>query len=40
MNTIPLSDAKARLSEIAEDVDRAHPRVQITKNGRTSVVQL
>lgn len=38
METIPLSDAKARLSEIAEDVDRTHQRVQITKNGRSYVV--
>lgn len=38
MDTIPLSDAKARLSEIAEDVDRTHQRVQITKNGRSYVV--
>lgn len=38
MKTIPLSDAKARLSEIAEDVDRTHQRVQITKNGRSYVV--
>ena len=38
METIPLSDAKARLAEIAEDVDRTHQRVQITKNGRSYVV--
>ncbi len=38
METIPLSDAKARLSEIADDVDRTHQRVQITKNGRSYVV--
>ena len=38
METVPLSDAKARLSEIAEDVDRTHQRVQITKNGRSYVV--
>jgi prevent-host-death family protein len=38
MQTIPLSDVKARLSEIAEDVDRTHQRVQITKNGRSYVV--
>jgi len=33
-----MSDAKARLSEIADDVDRTHQRVQITKNGRSYVV--
>lgn len=38
METIPLSDAKARLSEIADGVDRTHERVQITRNGRSYVV--
>jgi prevent-host-death family protein len=38
METVPLSDAKARLSEIADEVDRTHQRVQITKNGRSYVV--
>ncbi|MFN2521562.1 MAG: type II toxin-antitoxin system Phd/YefM family antitoxin, partial [Candidatus Limnocylindria bacterium] len=34
----PLSAVKARLSEIADEVDRTHQRVQITKNGRSYVV--
>lgn len=38
MSTLPLSDAKARLSEIADEVDRTHERVLITKNGREYVV--
>ena len=38
MSTLPLSDAKARLSEIADEVDRTHERVHITKNGREYVV--
>ena len=38
METLPLSAAKARLSEIADEVDRTHQRVQITKNGRSYVV--
>lgn len=38
METLPLSAAKARLSEIADEVDRTHERVQITKNGRSYVV--
>ncbi len=38
METIPLSDAKTRLSQIADEVDRTHQRVQITKNGRSYVV--
>ncbi|MGI9079248.1 MAG: type II toxin-antitoxin system prevent-host-death family antitoxin, partial [Acidimicrobiales bacterium] len=35
METLPLSAVKARLSEIADEVDRTHQRVQITKNGRS-----
>lgn len=38
MSTVPLSVAKARLSEIADEVDRTHERVLITKNGRDYVV--
>lgn len=38
MDTLPLSEVKARLSEIADEVDRTHQRVQITKNGRSYVV--
>lgn len=38
MTTVPLSAVKARLSEIAEEVQRTHQRVQITKNGRSYVV--
>jgi antitoxin YefM len=38
MTTLPLSEVKARLSEIAEDVATTHQRVQITKNGREYVV--
>src|SRR6202041_1542087 len=37
MTTLPLSDVKARLSEIAEEVDRTHERVHITRNGREYV---
>ena len=33
-----MSDVKARLSEIAEEVDRTHERVHITRNGREYVV--
>ncbi len=35
---MPLSEAKAHLSEIADEVDRTHERVLITKNGRDYVV--
>jgi antitoxin YefM len=38
MTMLPLSDVKARLSEIAEEVDRTHERVHITRNGREYVV--
>jgi antitoxin YefM len=40
MTTLPLSDAKARLSEIADEVARTHERVHVTKNGRDYVVLL
>ena len=40
MHTIPLSEAKARLSEIADEVQRTHERVHITRNGREYVVLL
>ncbi len=38
MTTLPLTEVKARLSEIAEEVASTHERVQITKNGREYVV--
>ncbi|MGI8612330.1 MAG: type II toxin-antitoxin system Phd/YefM family antitoxin [Nocardioidaceae bacterium] len=38
METLPLSEVKARLSEIAEQVDRTHTRVHVTRNGREYVV--
>ena len=34
MSTLPLSEVKARLSEIADEVATTHERVRITKNGR------
>lgn len=40
MTTLPLSEVKARLSEIAEGVAATHERVNITKNGRDYVVLL
>ena len=38
MTILPLSEVKARLSEIADEVDRTHERVHITRNGRDYVV--
>jgi antitoxin YefM len=40
MRTLPLSDVKAGLSEIADEVDRTHERVHVTRNGREFVVLL
>lgn len=40
MSTLPLSEVKARLSEIAEEVAATHERVQVTRNGRDYVVLL
>lgn len=38
MTIIPLSEVKARLSEIADEVDRTHERVHVTRNGHEYVV--
>jgi prevent-host-death family protein len=38
MTSIPLSDAKTRLSEVADEVHRTHQRVNVTRNGRDYVV--
>lgn len=38
MTTLPLSEVKAHLSEIADEVDRTHERVHVTRNGREFVV--
>ena len=35
---LPLSEVKARLSEVADEVARTHERVRVTKNGRDYVV--
>lgn len=37
---MPLSEVKARLPEIAEEVATTHERVQVTRNGRDYVVLL
>jgi len=36
--TVPLSDAKAHLSELAERVEQHHDRILVTRNGRPSFV--
>lgn len=39
MSTVlPLSEVKARLSEIADEIHRTHDRVNVTRNGREYVV--
>jgi antitoxin YefM len=38
VQTLPLSEVKARLSEIADEVDRTHERVYVTRSGRDFVV--
>jgi prevent-host-death family protein len=38
MQTLSLTKVKARLSELADEVDRTHERVQVTRNGREFVV--
>jgi antitoxin YefM len=40
MNTIPLADAKARLSAVLDEVRDTHERVVITRNGRPEAVIL
>ena len=38
--TVPLTEAKARLSEYAERVESQHERVMVTRNGRPSFVMI
>jgi prevent-host-death family protein len=40
MTTIPLADAKARLSAVLDEVRATHERVTITRNGRPEAVLL
>ena len=37
-DTLPFSEAKAHLSELAERVEREHERILVTRNGRPSFV--
>jgi antitoxin YefM len=38
MTILPLSDVKARFSELADEVERTHERLTVTRNGREAVV--
>jgi prevent-host-death family protein len=40
METIPLSEAKARLSALVDEVVRTHDRIVVTRKGRPAVVIL
>jgi antitoxin YefM len=37
-DTLPFSEVKAHLSEVADRVEREHERVLVTRNGRPSFV--
>ena len=37
-DTMPFSEAKAHLSELAQRVEREHERILVTRNGRPSFV--
>jgi prevent-host-death family protein len=38
MTILPVSDVKARFSELADEVERTHERLTVTRNGREAVV--
>jgi antitoxin YefM len=38
MPTLPLADARARLSELVADAQATHERFEITRNGRPAAV--
>jgi antitoxin YefM len=40
MTTVPLAEARARLSMLVEEAITTHQRVEVTKNGRRAVVIL
>lgn len=40
MSTLPLAEARARLSEIVTDAETSHERFEITRNGRPAAVLL
>jgi antitoxin YefM len=39
-DTLPFSEVKAHLSELADRVERQHDRILVTRNGRPSFVLL
>ena len=38
MITVPLAEARARLSKLVDDAVRTHERIEVTKNGRRAAV--
>jgi antitoxin YefM len=38
MSTVPFSEAKSHLSELADRVEHEHDRILVTRNGRPSFV--
>ncbi|MQY23529.1 type II toxin-antitoxin system Phd/YefM family antitoxin [Nocardia macrotermitis] len=40
METIPITDAKARIAELADRAEREHDHFTLTKNGRPTVMLL
>jgi len=38
MSTMPFTEARNRLSELVDEVERTHQRIEITKHGRTVAV--
>jgi antitoxin YefM len=40
MKTLPLSEVKAHLSEITDELVKTHERVTVTRNGREAIVLL
>ena len=40
MSTMPFTEARNRLSELVDEVERTHERIKITKHGRTVAVLL
>ena len=40
MTTLPVADARARLSKIVDDAEHTHARYEITRNGHRAAVLL
>lgn len=40
MTTLPVADARTRLSKIVDDAEQTHARYEITRNGRRAAVLL